>query len=253
MNRLLNIDPDQAVLHQVAAHLRLPGPNYYEVLSWLHEELRPESYLEIGVFRGRSLRLAMPPTIAVGIDPTPVVDQHWQTLTHVLPMRSAEFFTTHSLAEFFCSNRFSLAFIDSLHHFEQALDDFFNLEVFARPDSVVAFHDTIPLDERTASRTRSTEFHTGDVWKVIPFLKHFRPDLEIVTVSTGPSGLTLIRGLDGSRKNPGADSQALSFFRGLPFDYYKQHRHEFLSIIPNQKEVVTGWLRRRRHSPAITE
>jgi hypothetical protein len=238
----MNLEAREAVMHWAVACMRFPGPNYYEVLRWLHEELKPPSYLEIGVFRGRSLSLAMPPTIALGIDPCPKVDHHWQTQTQVVPMTSSEFFSGHSLAEFFRADCFSLALVDGLHQFEHAIDDIFNLEVYAQPDSVIAVHDTIPLDERTAARTPRTEFYTGDVWKVVPFLKQFRPDLEIVTVRTGPSGLTLIRRLSTSRKKQQADIKALARFRGLPWEYYKQHRHEFLETIPNERDAVAGWL-----------
>jgi hypothetical protein len=248
-DRQNNFEAREAAMHAIVAWMRFPGPNYYEVLRWLHEELKPASYLEIGVFQGRSLSLAMPPTIALGIDPRPRVDHHWQTQTQVLPMTSSEFFSRHSLAEFFRAQCFSLALIDGLHQFEQVIDDIFNLEVYSQPDSVIAVHDTIPLDEKTAARTRRTGFHTGDVWKVVPFLKQFRPDLETVTVRTGPSGLTLIRSLTPPRKKSQADTKALSRFRGLPWGYYIRHRNEFLETIPNEREAVAGWLSGRGCQP----
>jgi hypothetical protein len=245
----MNFKAREAVLHLAMACVRFPGPNYYDVLRWLHEELKPATYLEIGVFRGRSLSLAMAPTIALGIDPCPKVDRHWQTQTQVVRMTSSAFFSRHSLAEFFGADCFSLALVDGLHLFEDAIDDIFNLEVYAQPDSVIAVHDTIPLNERTAARTRRTDFYTGDVWKVVPFLKQFWPDLEMVTVRTGPSGLTLIRRLSTSRKKQQADTQALARFRGLPWEYYKQHRSEFLETIPNEREAVAGWLSGRGRQP----
>ena len=245
----MNVEAREAAMHEIVARMRFPGPNYYGVLQWLHEELKPASYLEIGVFRGRSLSLAIPPTIALGIDPCPKVDHHWQTQTQVVPMTSSEFFSGHSLAEFFRADCFSLALVDGLHQFEQAIDDIFNLEAYAQPDSVIAVHDTIPLDERTAARTRSTVFYTGDVWKVVPFLKQFRPDLEVITVRTGPSGLTLIRCLNPSRKESQADTKAIARFRELPWEYYKQHRNEFLETIPNEREALAGWLSGRERQP----
>jgi|SRR5579872_1093044 len=238
----MNFDPREAVLHNVVASMRFPGPNYCEVLQWLHQDLRPKSYFEIGVFRGRSLMLAMPPTIAVGIDPCPEVENRWNTTTHVLTMPSSEFFAQHTLSEFFGADGFSLAFVDGLHRFEQAIDDIFNLEVYAQPESVIAVHDTIPLNQRTAARDRRSEFHTGDLWKVVPFLKSYRPSLELVTVRTGPSGLTLIRGLDPSHTRSDEETAAIGRFRELPWDYYKQHHNEFLETIPNDRGAVVSWL-----------
>jgi hypothetical protein len=247
----MNFDPREAVMHDIVASMRFPGPNYYEVLRWLHEDLKPASYLEIGVFRGHSLTLAMPPTIALGIDPAPEVDHLWRAETRVLPMASTEFFLQHTLAEFFGANCFSLAFVDGLHHFDQAIDDIFNLEAYAQPQSVIAVHDTIPLDERTAARERCTKFHTGDVWRVVPFLKHTRPDLELVTVRTGPSGLTLIRRLDPSRKRSRADIEAFGRFRELPWEHYKRHRNEFLETIPNERSAVAEWLSRENKENCV--
>ncbi len=188
------------------------------------------------------MRLARPPTIALGIDPFPEMDHRWRTPTQVLPMTSTEFFSKHSLAEFFGTNSFSLAFIDGLHQFEQAIDDIFNLEVYAHPTSVIALHDTIPLDEHTSARERHTTFHTGDVWKVLPFLKQYRPGLEVTTVRTGPSGLTLIRGLNASGARSKAAVEGIRRFQDLTWEYYKQHRHEFLETIPNERDAVVSWL-----------
>jgi len=246
----MNFDLRAAAMHEIVASMRFPGPNYYEVLRWVHEDLKPEVYLEIGVFRGNSLRLATPPTIALGIDPAPEVELGWTAQTHVLPITSREFFARHTLEEFFGANYFSLAFVDGLHEFEQAVEDIFDLLIYARPESVIAVHDTIPLDEKTSTTQRHTMFHTGDVWKVIPLLKHSRPDLELITVRTGPSGLTLIRQLNPAWKRSRADIGAIEQFRDLPWEYYKQHRKEFLETIPNERSAVSGWLSRLPSPPA---
>jgi hypothetical protein len=185
--------------------------------------------------------LAVPPTVALGIDPFPKVDHPFRTQAQILAMTSTEFFSQRSLAQFFPVNSFSLAFIDGSHRFEQVIDDILNLESYAQPGSVIAVHDTIPLDEKTADRTRRTGFHTGDVWKVVPFLKEFRPNMKMTTVRTGPSGLTLMRGLNSTRDQP-LDTAALVRFRELPWAYYKQHRDEFLETIPNERDAVAGWL-----------
>jgi hypothetical protein len=44
----MNFDPREEIIHKIVAATRFPGPNYYEVLQWLHQDLRPESYVEIG-------------------------------------------------------------------------------------------------------------------------------------------------------------------------------------------------------------
>src|SRR5262245_41128834 len=50
---------------------RYPGPNYFEVLKWIHSALKPDVYLEIGVGTGASLMRAQPPTRCIAIDPDP--------------------------------------------------------------------------------------------------------------------------------------------------------------------------------------
>ena len=59
-------------------------------------------------------------------------------------------------------------------------------------------HDTWPLDEPTQSRDRDTQFHTGDVWKTVLCLKRYRPDLDVFTIATPWTGLTVVTGLDRS-------------------------------------------------------
>jgi len=239
----MNFVPREHAVHMIVAATRFPGPDYYEVLRWLHEELRPERYVEIGVMSGRSLRLAAPSTIALGIDPFPELDRPRASGTRVLSMTSSDFFAKHTLAEYFGTDRFSFAFVDGSHQFQHAIGDIFSLERYAEPQSIIAIHDTLPLDEETAARVRHTTFYTGDVWKVVPFLKQHRPDLELITVRTAPSGLTLIRRLNASRTRFQPDVEGLRRFEELPWEYYKRHRDGFLETLPNDREAVMRWLR----------
>src|SRR5262245_21361519 len=56
------IDQAQRDEHLAEAQRRLPGPAYYQVLRWIHEALVPTNYVEIGIRRGTSLRMALPGT-----------------------------------------------------------------------------------------------------------------------------------------------------------------------------------------------
>src|SRR5262249_27251661 len=189
---------DAALLeaHLRLARLRMPGDDYLAWLDRFHQALRPETYLEIGVARGLTLARARPPTRAIGVDPAPIVAHRLQAETHIFPESSDEFFARRRLPGLLGGRPLSLAFIDGLHLFEQALRDFTHVEAHCGPQSVILLHHTVPLDERTQSRTRHTDFHTGDVWKVVPCLKAYRPDLDIFTIETPPAGLTVVTGLD---------------------------------------------------------
>jgi len=183
---------DLLKVHLAWAAERLPGPDYYSVLRWIHEILRPERYLEIGVRHGESLRLALPETVCIGVDPAPAVDRLLTGNTRILTMTSNEFFESHGLSRIWGVNTFSLAFVDGFHLFEQALLDFAHLERLATPGSIVTIHDCLPLDATTSDRTRSTHFYSGDIWKLAMCLKNRRSDLKIKTIRTGPTGLCMV-------------------------------------------------------------
>lgn len=183
------------------AELEMPGEDYYTWLQNFHKWLKPASYVEIGLGYGRSLALAGPGTKVVGIDP---YQGTWEKLNYVcphgpatlFPLTSDAFFEQYDLRKVIGYETFDLGFIDGLHLFEQALKDFINLERYSRRDSVILIHDCLPIAPVVAERERSTGFWTGDVWRIIPCLKTFRPDLKIMTIPTKPSGLGVVTNLD---------------------------------------------------------
>ena len=89
-----------------------------------------------------------------------------------------------------------LAFIDGMHLFEYALRDFMNVERFATWTTVIVFDDMLPRDVDEAARDRHTSAWAGDVFKVIPVLRQYRPDLTIVPVDTEPTGVLMVLGAD---------------------------------------------------------
>ena len=113
-------------------------------------------------------------------------------------LSSDDFFEQHNMRKIIRKETFDLAFIDGLHLFEQVLKDFINLERYARKDSVILIHDCLPIAPVVAERERCTGFWTGDVWRIIPCLKTFRPDLKIVTIPTKPSGLGVVTNMDAT-------------------------------------------------------
>jgi hypothetical protein len=118
-----------------------------------------------------------------------------------------------------------IAFQDGLHHFEALLHDFIKTERFCHSRSLMVLHDCLPLNERMAEREYRldetedpfTRGHwTGDVWRIIPILQKFRPDLRILLVDCPPTGLVLC-----SKLNP--DSTILS-------ENYDQIVHDFREL-----------------------
>ena len=194
--RALAIEPDCLAAHVCMARAMLPGDDYLAHLRRLHETLRPRLYVEIGVDAGRTLSLARPPTRAIGVDPA--AREGGVTFaadTRLFALESDAFFAGEAEAAL-AGEPIALAFVDGLHLFEQALRDFIHVERHAAPETVVLFHDCLPLDRATASRTRATGFWTGDVWKIVPVLARHRPDLELFVIPTYPTGLLVVTRLD---------------------------------------------------------
>jgi len=192
--RSLPLDEDLARAHGFMARSLMPGDDYLTTISRFHNFLRPESYVEIGVFMGNSLRLVNSQTKAIGIDPSP--SEGIESHAKLYKMSSNEFFESYDLLEELCTPRLALAFIDGLHIFEQALMDFINIERYGDRETIVLIHDCLPITRLVASRKRSTYFWCGDVWKVVVTLLEHRADLRNFVIPAPPSGLAVITNLD---------------------------------------------------------
>ena len=232
-------EPDLPCAHVALSEIRLPGDGYLVWLERLYRAIRPESVLEIGVFEGASLSLVRPPAVAIGVDPSPRLAHGVGARTHVFAETSDAFFANGRARSVLGDRPVTVGFIDGLHLFEQALRDFIGLEALCGPGSMIVMHDTLPLDEATQAREKQTTFHTGDVWKTVLCLKHFRPDLRIATIATAPSGLTIVTGLDpSSRILVDRYDEALSRFAGTPFAAVDADRTSALNVVPNDWHAV---------------
>jgi len=192
----LALQPDCLPAHVCMARAKLPGDDYLAHLAHFHEALRPRVYLEIGVDAGRTLSLARPPTLALGVDPTATESRSFAAQTRLFPVESNAFFGSWQAESALAGRPVDLAFVDGQHLFEQALRDFVHVERYAAPASVVLFHDCLPLTPATASRRRTTGFWSGDVWKIVPILQRLRPDLTVFLIPAYPTGLLAVTGLD---------------------------------------------------------
>jgi hypothetical protein len=78
---------------------------------------------------------------------------------------------------------------------------------------------------------------------VVPYLRRYRPELEMVTVETAPAGLTLIRGLD-SRSQWAPEQSVVAEFARLDFDYCERYRTAFFGAIPSDQAAVEAFCRK---------
>lgn len=179
--------------------------DYYDALHLVHQHLMPETYLEIGVAQGRSMALARKGTTSIGVDPdTGSLERIFfhspENTPKLFRMTSDDFFASCDLPGLMGKTTVDVAFLDGLHHFDQTLRDFINVERYAGANSLILIHDCLPVNALVAERERQSGFWLGDVWKIIPCLKAIRPDLDIVTLPVKPSGLAIIRNLDSSSR-----------------------------------------------------
>ncbi|MDB5555469.1 MAG: hypothetical protein JWL86_5453 [Rhizobium sp.] len=232
----LTLDKDCLAAHQKLSGLRFPGEDYYGLLGRLHHVLRPKTYVEIGVETGASMALALPGTKCVGIDPEPQITVKGPVEAKIFALRSSEFFANHDLTSILDGEPVELGFIDGLHVFESSLADFLNLERFCSPRGTLLIHDCLPLNETTAARKRQTRFWTGDVWRMLPTLARFRPELSLAVVACKPSGLAIIRGLN-PRSSFSAQEYAEAVAFGLSLKFEETHALQTYGI----KLISNDW------------
>jgi predicted O-methyltransferase YrrM len=171
---------------------------YLDFLGQLHERVRPESYLEIGVRGGHSI--ARSTVTSVGVDPAYDIAPALTLGDGVtlVQQTSDDFFDGDAPVAGLPNERVDLAFIDGMHLYEFVLRDFINVERWTRPGAVIVFDDILPRSSREAQRDRQSSAWTGDVWKIVPTLRRLRPDLMTIQVGTQPTGLLLVLGSDAS-------------------------------------------------------
>lgn len=240
----LTFNTDLSPAHLGLSALRMPGDSYLVLLDRIYEALAPEIAVEVGIYEGASLALFRPPTIAIGVDPNAKILLPPKTETHVFAETSDEFFALRRYNTLVGDRPLSVGFIDGLHLFEQVLKDFIGLEALCGQRSVILIHDTVPLDEPTQRRDRDTIFHTGDVWKIVLCLKHYRPDLNIVTIATAPTGLTAVTGLNPiSTILTNRYYEAIARFGGVSFSSIAAVAETALNIVPNDWNFVEAHLK----------
>ncbi len=241
--RALEIEPDRLNAHLSLVEMKFPGEHYTVMLRQLHQQLKPATYLEIGVETGQSMALAQPETRCIGIDPTPCISVPLPPRCDIFSQTSDAFFEQSDVRALFEQQPIAFAFIDGMHVFEAALRDFMHVEHYAEQHSLIAIHDCIPLDGVTSARERSTNFWSGDIWKLILCLKKYRPDLAIVNVAAKPTGLGLVTNLDPTNRTLQAQyDQILEEFIPMTYDAIASEERQALNIIANDINPITDWL-----------
>lgn len=214
----------------------LTGPRHEQILGALHLNLKPRTYLEIGVEHGETLALAHCPSI--GIDPAMQIDQQAigdKSACLLYRMPSDRFFETHDPAALL-GDRIDFAFLDGMHLFEFLLRDFMNVERSCRRNSLIVLHDCVPTDPYLARRHRQDESlrgitripggWCGDVWKTVLILRKYRPDLRIYSFDSALTGMVIVTNLDPESQVLGENyAEAVEMFAPLELRDYGLKRY----------------------------
>jgi hypothetical protein len=163
-----------------------------EAIKAVHTRLHPKRYVEIGVRKGETLKFGVNSQI-VGIGSGFDVHLKFRDTTLLFQMSSEEYFATRNLLHDLGGQPFDYALINGLHTFERVLDEFIHLERAASPESIIAIRGVLPRNAEEAATERTTPSWVGDVWRIIPCLAEYRPDLELTKIATTPTGVMLIR------------------------------------------------------------
>ena len=148
-------------------------------------------------------------TVAVGVDPHYVISTNITANKKVVSLiqeTSDRFFASYDYGEI-AGGPPELCFLDGYHTFEYLLRDFANTESICATNSLICLHDCLPLNDTMTIRdsqksltesanTRLANLWTGDVWKIIPILQQYRPDLELVMIDCSPTGVVCVTNLD---------------------------------------------------------
>lgn len=182
------------------------GISYLTFFETVFKVLRPRTYFEIGGKAGDSL--AKFPCDSICVDPNLQLNAGvigCRTRTFLFQMESDEFFKKEGIRKFFPHGA-DIGFLDGLHLFEFLLRDLANFERSSHVKSIAILHDCLPTNERMAERkfrpggldelAHERDFWTGDVWKVLPAIKKYRPDLRVFFLDCAPTGLVIVTNLD---------------------------------------------------------
>lgn len=182
----------------MATFQQAQGMYYRRYLSRLLERNLFDWYMEIGCRRGSIFRQSRGKTIAV--DPFFQAEENIigiKPSLHVFQQTSDDFFASGFLEKM--EIKLSFSFLDGMHLFEYLLRDFIATEKASNPDGIIAMHDCCPFSYGMTTRDLDnlpSDAWSGDVWKLLPILRQYRPDLEITVLDAPPTGLVLVHNLD---------------------------------------------------------
>lgn len=168
-------------------------------INALAKKLGSKTYLEIGVSKGHTF-LGVDIASKDAVDPNFQFDISRQATDQVrfFDMTSDRFFVGHA------DRKYDIIFLDGLHTFEQTFRDFCATLSFSHQKTVWLIDDTMPNSIFSAHRNiaesmNAQESHGianrswhGDVYKIVPAIHDFFPQMSYATIKSGPNPQTLV-------------------------------------------------------------
>lgn len=180
-----------------------------DLLNLIAAKTKAHSYLEIGVCDPDANFNHINVPVKLGVDPDPGAKAD-------LVMTSDEFFAEHG------QPRWSLIFIDGLHHDFQVMRDVRNALNVLEEGGTIVLHDCNPSHEEIQRVPRQTLEWTGDVWKAFVRLRSHK-DLFMFTVDTDYGCGVIRRGTQEPIVAP------------LTWEYFVANRERWLNLISVQE------------------
>lgn len=234
----LALEPDQPSGQSLLANAQLRGPHYLYVLQALHQTLKPQRYLEIGIFKGNALGLAPQAKFIAAVDPAPHQDCKFPGNATLFRQESDAFFA--SLTE---NAAFDMAFVDGLHEADQVFRDIVNAYRHTRPGGLILVHDICPLHEAVQRPERATSFWTGDVWKGYLAFTGLVPKNKTMTIPAPPSGLGVIA--------VGSDKAFLDDQDRLETAFHTWHEKAYEAVAPDLQNALQVTLMEKQSMETI--
>lgn len=184
------------------------GIVYTKFLSALSQKRNVQRYIEVGVEDGVNLSNIYA-TTAIGVDPNFSIKTNIMANKKLVLLQkmTSDVFFADQINWSILAGFPDMIFLDGFHTFEFLLRDICNAESISNRSGLIFLHDCLPLNAEMAERdvhkslergkdTNFPGYWTGDVWKVIPILQKYRPDLRILCIDCPPTGLVAISNLD---------------------------------------------------------
>lgn len=162
--------------------MRYENNIHTEIILNIAKGLNCNNYLEIGCGTGRGIsRISEFVNNCIGVD---VIDGRLEKNFQFIKCTSDIFFKDNV-------EIFDVIFIDGDHHYEVVKKDFENSLKFLSEYGVIFLHDNDPIEKKYTDQK-----FCGDSYKIIDYIYENHKNLNIITLPTDISGLSIV-----NRKN----------------------------------------------------